>query len=185
MSIRWNQSGSAAAADLANIKTYLDGTAYDAVVSSDGKYYTSTFGTGLVIDKGFSKEVSIKGDIPGGSARTIEFDVYKTTDVYAKGETYGYGITPVAGIGLNVERQFTAVNPWFYAYHVLVSPGTLSVSKSTTIAAQNIAINLANQPLGGFVVDVKGEAVSVGRMIFNAYAYSNRQQALPVRMVGH
>ena len=40
-SIRWNQSGSAATGDLANIKTYIDGdtTAYDVSVSSDGKIH--------------------------------------------------------------------------------------------------------------------------------------------------
>ena len=47
-SIRWNQSGSAAAVDLSNIKTYVEGTAYDTVASSDGKYFTSTFGDGIV-----------------------------------------------------------------------------------------------------------------------------------------
>ncbi len=160
-SIRWNQSGSAATGDLANIKTYVDGTAYDTVVSSDGKYYTSTFGGGLVIDKGFSKEISIKGDIAGGSARTIDFDIYKTTDLYLKGETYGYGITPsTSGTG------FSTGNPWYGASAVTVSAGTLNVAKSTSVAAQNIAINLADQPLGGYEIEAKGEPVSVASMVF-------------------
>ena len=64
-----------------NIKTYVDGTAYDTVVSSDGKYFTSTLGTGLIVDKGANIQASIKGDISGGSGRTIDFDVYKTTDL--------------------------------------------------------------------------------------------------------
>lgn len=93
-SIRWNQTGSAGSGDLANVKTYIDGTAYDATVSSDGKYYTSTFpATGVLIEKGFSKEISIKGDIVGGSSRTIDFDVYDESDLYVIGETYGYGVT--------------------------------------------------------------------------------------------
>ena len=46
-------------------------------------------------------------------------------------------------------------------------PAHLNVSKATSVASQNIAINLADQPLGGFIVEAKGEAVSVGRMIFN------------------
>jgi hypothetical protein len=42
----------------------------------------------------------------------------------------------------------------------------MNVTKATTVESQNIAINLANQPLGGFVVDVKGEPISVGSMTF-------------------
>ncbi|HLD57206.1 MAG TPA: peptidoglycan-binding protein, partial [archaeon] len=40
-SVRWNQSGSASSNDLSNVKVYVDGTAYDTVVSSDGKYYSA------------------------------------------------------------------------------------------------------------------------------------------------
>ncbi len=160
LSIRWNQSGSAASSDLANVKTYVDGTAYGTTISSDGKYFTSTFGTGIVIDKGYSSEIYIKGDIVGGSVRTVQFDVYKTTDLYLKGETYGYGIAPAtAGTG------FGTGNPWYTGLAVTISSGSLSVSKSTAIAAQNVAINLEKQVLGGFDVEAKGEAVSVGSLV--------------------
>ena len=126
LSIRWNQSGSAASSDLANVKTYIDGVAYDTVVSSDGKYYTSTFGSGIVIDKGFSKEISVKGDIVGGSGRTIDFDIYKTTDLYLKGETYGFGIAPPVGtVTTATAGSFLTINPWYDAYAVSVSAGTL------------------------------------------------------------
>jgi peptidoglycan hydrolase-like protein with peptidoglycan-binding domain len=42
-SVRWNQTGSASANDLANVKVYVDGTAYDTTVSADGKYFSSNF----------------------------------------------------------------------------------------------------------------------------------------------
>jgi hypothetical protein len=45
-SIRFNQSGSASSNDLANIQVFVDGTAYPTTVSSDGKYYTASFGSG-------------------------------------------------------------------------------------------------------------------------------------------
>ena len=169
-SIRWNQSGSIGTADLTNIKTYIDGTAYDTVVSSDGKYYTSTFGSGIIVDKGGFIELSIKGDIVGGSGRTIDFDLYKNTDVAISGETYGYGITPPNGSADDDstadESEFLSTNPWYDASQVSVSSGTITVTKATSVAAQNIAENVASQVLGGFVVEVKGEPISANNLIF-------------------
>jgi len=169
-SLRWNQSGSASASDLENLKTYVDGVAYDMMtVSSDGKYYTANFGEGLVIDKGLSKQISVKGDIAGGSGRNIVFDVYKTTDLYVTGETYGYGITPEAGstdTASTATSQFTTTTPWFDNCHVTVSDGTLTVSKATSVEAQNVAEVVSNQVLGGFDVEVKGEAISVASIVF-------------------
>src|SRR3989338_8850130 len=112
--------------------------------------------------------MSIKGDIKGGSARTIDFDVDKRSDVYAVGETYGYGILTADGTNStgSDDGLFHSTNPWFDAFQVLVSAGTLTVSKWNTVGAQNIAINLADQPMGGWSVDVKGEAISVGSMVF-------------------
>lgn len=168
-SVRWNQSGSAAAADLTNIKTYVSDVAYDTTVSSDGKYYTATLGDGVVVDKGANVEIAIKGDIAGGSGRTIDFDLYKTTDLYITGETYGYGITPPNGTdssGTDDGAFHLSTNPWYDAFQVTVSNGTLNVEKATSVAAQNIAINLANQPLGGYTVEVKGEPITVASSVF-------------------
>lgn len=170
-SIRWNQSGSAATADIGNIKTYVDGTSYDVVVSSDGKYYTTSFGEGLVVDKGASKEIYIKGDILGGSARTIDFDIYKKTDLYVTGETYTYGITPPLGASAASADSgaFSTNNPWYDAYQATVSNGSLTAEAATSVGAQNIAINTANQILGGINVDAKGEPISVSSMTFHVF----------------
>ena len=170
-SIRWNQSGSASSNDLSNVKVYVDGTAYDTVVSADGKYYSAMFTGGLSIDKGLSKDVYIQGDIVGtGSAgRTVKFDLYKTTDLYLSGETYGYGITPAVGSGTasNSTSEFTASTPWFDGSLVTVSAGSVTaIGKATSVAAQNVALNVPNQILGGFTTDIKGEPISVQSMVF-------------------
>ena len=171
-SIRWNQTGSIGSGDLTNVKTYVDGTAYDTVVSADGKYYTASFpGSGFLIDKGFSKELYIRGDITGGSGRNIDFDLAKRSDIYVVGETYGYGIMPPQ-TGTTDPTDDTAAfssaeDPWYDAAQVTVSSGSMNVSVSTAVPAQNIAVNLSNQPLGAITVDVKGEAISVASMHFN------------------
>ena len=169
--IRWNQSGSASASDLANIKSVVDGVEYDVVVSSDGKYYTTSFpGNGLLIDKGFSKDISIKGDIVGGTLRTVAFDIAKRTDIGVVGETYGYGIIPpqTGTAAAPLTSAFTtSEDPWYDSAVVTIGVGTLAVASSNKAPAQNIAINLADQPLGAFEVTVKGETISVSRIAFN------------------
>ena len=129
----------------------------------------------LFVDKGANIQVSIKGDIAGGSGRTIDFDLYKTTDIAVSGETYGYGITPrmermmrERTIPLSTQQPIT----WYDASQVTVSSGTLTVEKASSIAAQNIAVNVANQPLGGFTVEAKGEPISVASMVFRLSAWA-------------
>ncbi len=173
-SIRWNQSGSASMSDLANIEVIFDGTSYPVTVSADGKYYSANFGSGVVIDKGLSKEIKIKGDIVSGSGRTVVFDLYKNTDVYVTGETYGYGITPsgeTTTAASDASSQFTTGTPWYDNAVVTVSAGSVSsIAKSNDIAAQNVSILSPNQPFGGFEVEVKGEPVSIQQMVFNVLA---------------
>lgn len=172
-SVRFNQSGSVSASDLENVKIMLDGVAYEPTLSSDGQYYSVNFGSGVVIAKGLNKEVSIKGDVVDGSGRSVIFDVYKDTDIYVTGETYGYGITPsaTAGSASDSNSDFTSGTPWFDGSKVTVDAGSISsVSKAASVPAQNISVLTSNQPLGGFEVEVKGEPISIQQMVFNVMA---------------
>lgn len=162
-SIRFNQSGSAASADLANVKVSDGTTDYATTVSSDGKYYTVSFGSGLTIAKGLSKEFTVKGDIAGGSARTIKFDVYRSTDIVVKGNTYGYYLT----LDANTTWPFnTASNPIFTGNTITIGSGSLRVDKSSTGApAANITIGASGVLLGAFDFVVQGEPVNVSSLI--------------------
>lgn len=186
-SVRFNQSGSASSNDLANIKVNVDGTDYATVLSADGKYYTATFGSGVVIDKGFSKDIYIHGDVVGSGAagRTVQFDLYKNTDLYMTGETYGYGIILMPsgntassattasqfltsdGNAITSSSSNTASTPFLDASRVTISAGSVtSIAKANTVPAQNIAKNVNNQVLGGFMTDIKGEPISVQSLTF-------------------
>jgi len=157
-SIRWRQTGSASAADLTNVMTNINGTDYPTTLDSTGKYYTTVVSGGLMITKGNSVDVYVKGDITGSnsSGRNIAFDIDKSTDVYFIGQTYGYGVA--------VSGSYT---PWYDAYLITVAGGTATtIGKANSVAAQNIAVNVQNQPLGGFTTDFKGEPVSTQSMVF-------------------
>jgi hypothetical protein len=178
-SIRFNQSGSVSANDLANVQVFVDGTAYPTTISTDGKYYTALFGSGIVIDKGFSKDLYVQGDVVGSGAagRTVVFDIYKTTDIYLSGETYTYGITPTAGTTVSASSNavtnrsssnFTDGSPFFAGSKVTISAGSAtSIAKSSSVAAQYISVNVPSQVLGGFDTDIKGEPISVQSTVFH------------------
>lgn len=174
-SIRWNQTGSVGSTDLANVVTVVNGTSYPTMISADGKYYSTVFPTGIVVAKGNSVDVYIQGDIVGSGAagRTAEFDVYKNTDLYLTGNTYGYGVTAPTGSGvvLTTANHATVINtssnPWFEGSQMSITAGSVTLlGKANEVASQNIAINVPNQVLGGFATNFSGEPVSVQSMYF-------------------
>lgn len=180
LTLKWvsmNQSGSAAPGDLKNVVLNIDGTDYPATVSADGKYFTAKFGDGLLISKGNSKEFYVKGDVESGSNRGVDFDIYRYTDIYAIGKQYGFGVTPSAtdsgDSSTDDDGTFQATNPVWDAYEATIGAGTLTISKSTTIPAQNVAVNLNDQPLGAFDVEAKGEPVTVASMVIRVSANRN------------
>lgn len=181
-SIRFYQAGSAGASDLSNVKIYVDGTAYDTTVSSDGKYYSSSFGSGIVIAKGLAKDIWIAGDIVGsGSAgRTVDFDLQKNTDIYLTGETYGQGLIYTGTVNGSASTATPAIN----GYITTVSGGSVTgVTKANSVTAQNVAINLASQVLGGYQTDIKGEALSVQTQVFTVATSSGTGVAGLLTMV--
>lgn len=167
--LKFNQSGSAGSGDLGNVKVVLDGVTYDTTLSEDGKYYSAMFGSGVKIEKGFNKDVHIKADVLSGSNRTVDFDLYRFTDLQAKGLSFGYDLLPTAATTTadnDDDGEFQDAEPEWDAFQAHIGAGTIQVAASTKLPAQNIAENLADQPLGAFDVTVKGEVVSVGRIVF-------------------
>lgn len=161
--VRFNQSGSVATVDLDNVKVEVDGTSYDAVVSSDGKYFSAIFGDGVTIAKGLQKDVLIKGDIVAGSGRTVDFDLWQYQDIVVKGKTYGYYITASATETIadnDDDSEFQDANPRYDASQVAVGAGSLVVSNSSSVPAGKIANGGLGEALGAYIFDVTGEPVS-------------------------
>ena len=139
-SINWEQTGSASASDITNVTTTVNGVSYPATL--DGRYYYSEFPKGVLIKKGDSVDILVKGDFTGtGSNRTVKFDLYYAADMDIKGQTYGFGITLVpsdntATSGNDVfltsdgSSAGTALTPFFSGSLTTISAGTISgVSK--------------------------------------------------------
>ncbi len=167
--IRFRMNGSASASDLANLMVNVNGTDYPATMSADGRYATAMVPGGVLVKKGYSIDVYIKGDIVGSNAagRKVEFDVDKTSDVYFTGVTYGYGVVPSAGTGTvstaaTHGTTITNSQPWFQGSTISISGASVtSVAKASEVPAANVAVNIPNTTLGGFVLDLKGEPLNV------------------------
>ncbi len=166
--IRWNQTGSAGTTDITNVVMVVDSTSYPTTLSADGNFYTANLGSGIVVGKGNSVDAYIKVDIISGSTRTVIMDIAKATDIYVTGETFAYGITPTQsqdGTAGTTSSVFTTGTPFFDNATMTISAGSATtIQKSSTVASQNVAVNVSNQPLGAFETDIKGEAINVAGM---------------------
>jgi len=176
-SIRWRLNGSVSPSDMANVTTVVNGTTYPTAISADGRYYTTTFSAGLPIQKGFSLDAYIQGDIVGSNAssRVAQFDIDKQSDVYFVGQLYGYGIqmpynnntSTASTLAAHATTYTSSGNPVFQgSTFSITGASATAVAKATEVAAQNVALNVPNQPLGGYIVDLKGEQVSVQSQVF-------------------
>lgn len=172
-SLRWNQNGSVSTSDLSNLVVIIDGVSYPTMVSADGDYVSASFGNGIMIAEGLSKDIYLKGDISGSNAsgRTVKFDIENSSDIYMTGEKYGYGILASAGTtgaASDSSSEFTTGTPFFDGSKVTVTGGAATtISRSNTVPAQNIAVNVPNQPLGGFDTNFRGEAVTIQGLTFD------------------
>ncbi len=139
--------------DLANLKLYKDNTEV-ATGSVNGIYATFNFPV-VTLTKGQTVQFQVKADLVSGSARTIDLGIFRTTDLLVKGTTYGYNITPTySGTGSSANNPVLSDNTF------TISAGTLRVSRSNTVGANNITIG-SNQTIGAFEFEAKGESVTV------------------------
>ncbi len=164
-SIRWNQTGSASKGDLANVKTYVNGIAYDAVISSDGKYYSTVFpGDGVRIAKGSVAQVYVGGQILSGALRTVSFDLDRR-DIYLVGATFGFGITPPlpggADPGANTSLFRPLDNPYWDNVITNIGAGTTNSSLWSGVPATTIPVNVPGVDILGLTIVVTGEPVTL------------------------
>lgn len=90
----WEQNGTAGAKDFTNVRTIIGNTEVPAVLQPDGKTYISLFNPAIVIQKGTSVDLSVKGNLTtSGAGRTAEFDIHDNTDDEGTaGLMYGFGV---------------------------------------------------------------------------------------------
>lgn len=92
-SMIWRQAGSAGEHDLSDVQIIAGDRSVPA--TADGRDYYADFPGGILIPKGTSLDISIRGSLlPAASQRTVQFDITYSTDIFLRGTMYGYGIAP-------------------------------------------------------------------------------------------
>ena len=164
-SATFNQSGSMGENDFENLVAIDDdGNTYPFTTNDSGKYYTADFGSGILIPKGKNAEISVRGDIIDGSARTTDFDIFRYEDLVFHGQTYDYDIKPTAqnsnDSSTDDDGTFQSTNPVWDAYEAYTNNGSLSVSKDNSVASGNVVADGDGVELGAFEFEAKGEPIS-------------------------
>ncbi len=143
-SIKFLQLGSIAKTDISNLSLWVGATQIGSTVASlatDGSV-TFALSTPYEIASGVTRTVSLKADVVGGSTRTIQFSLQKSSDIVVMDANYGVYLAP----------DTTAVATWsvLNSTAATVASGNLTISKSTDSPSGNVALNSTNITLAKF-----------------------------------
>jgi hypothetical protein len=104
------------------------------------------------IKKGNNKTYAVFGDLVGGSGRTIDLDIQRTSHVLAKDLKEGYYVTPTNNAG-------------FMTNGVEISQGKINITKSDVVKTGNIPEAASGVELGSFNFKVTGEPIDVTTVV--------------------
>jgi len=166
-SLKFQQMGSIQRSDIANLALYSGSTQLGSTVASLDSNNAVIFdfsSNPLEIAAGLTRTLSLKVDVIGGSTRTIEFAIQKSSDVVAKDDNYGVYVTPYSTVvGTYTVQDSTAVT---------VNSGNITVSKSSDSPSGNVALNSVNVTLAKYDVKAVGEDIRVSSMIIKTASTS-------------
>jgi len=152
------KNGTAATADLTNIRLYDDtnGKTLSTVTALNASGRAVFGGLNISVDKGKSVELSVLADMnKSGAGRTVAFDLHDGTDylISIVGNTYGYGITPTRNNFCAAAGTCTTQS---------INQGYLIANLSaTTPATGNISIGATEVPLLRYDLIAAGESINV------------------------
>ncbi len=150
------------ATDLKNFKLVApDGTVLATAARAYDRYIDFVLATPYLVDKGLSKDFTIKADITDGSARYFYITILDDYDVVVRGLTTGAGILALdsAGAALTSSDVTNNSSGWFK-----IKAGAVTISKASSSPSGNIAPGSQNAVLARFEFKAGGEGLEVRRL---------------------
>lgn len=97
--IRFYQSGSASDGAFKNLILQDNkGNIYSLSREGSSKYYTATFGSPILMERGDAVTMTLRGIVIGESGKEIDFDLQELIDAQFTGASHNYDIRPTAQI---------------------------------------------------------------------------------------
>jgi hypothetical protein len=162
--IKFTNTGSVTVSDLANFKLYDGATQIGTSVAAMASDKTVTFdltGSPLVIDKGITKTLRLKGDIVAGTSRTFQFSIQNQYDIIAYDTQYGVFTKPHK----SGSQSWTV----FSMTASTINTGKLTATRATDSPSSNVPLSGTNILLGKFDVKATGEDVKITEMNVRVY----------------
>ncbi len=133
----WRQNGTASLDDVKNVYTVVvqKGTYKDfetPLVDPQKRAYSANFNDEIVIDRGETIEIFVRGTVGLGVDRTVVFDIDDYPDILGLGASYGYYILALGGDtnGAAAEGQFsTLLHPFYHGFQHTIQAGSMGVGR--------------------------------------------------------
>lgn len=167
-SIKFQQIGSIAnATDLTNLTLWAGATQLGSTVANlntDGSVVFDLSSAPYEIPSGMTRSLSLKADVIGGSTRTIQFSIQKSTDIVVMDGAYNVYLSP----------DTTGVAVWTVQDGVTctVNAGSVVVTKRTDSPSGNVALNGTNVTIASYDVKALGESIKVNNVTFDVASSS-------------
>lgn len=173
-----NQNNSKEAINVEKITLYVEGTIQEAkdvknwklyspegnvLASADGpvdRFVTFNLATPYFVDKGLSKDLTVKADIMDGSGRWFRIYIQNDYDIVARGVTTGAAIQIVDSGGSSFTASNTASGNGYFG----MKAGALTVSKAAGSATGSVAPSSQNVSLAKFDLKAAGEKLEVRKL---------------------
>jgi len=160
--IKFSNIGSTAAGDLKNFVLYDGGAQIGDTIEDMDADKTITFDltdSPLVIDKGITKNLHLRGDIVSGTNRTFQFSIQEMTDITVYDTGYGIYVKPNKADSWTVFKMVAST----------IDTGKLVLTKSSDCPSGNVALGATNVTIAKFDAKATGEDVKIASLYVSVY----------------
>ncbi|MFA5098683.1 MAG: peptidoglycan-binding domain-containing protein [Candidatus Paceibacterota bacterium] len=152
--------GNAAAADYKDVTLEDNTGTVVATAQPSGQYVTFKPTTPYFIDKGLTKDFTIKAKIAGGTTKTIKLVTYNDYDLDVRGATTGVSIIPT---GTGNDTSFPIGNAWNMT---TIGSGGITLQRATDSPSSAVVPGANNIVLAKFTVKPTGEDYELRQVKF-------------------
>lgn len=153
--------GSVAYTDLTNFVLMDAAIQVGSTVASanSDKTVVMNLSTPLVIEKGTTKNMTLKADIAGGTNRTYQFSFQEMADIVGYDTQYGIYVKP------NQSNSWTVLS----GASATIQTGKVTASRSADSPSGNISASSTNVVLAKYKIKASGEDVRVSDLTLKIY----------------